>query len=254
MAKRMSIVVVAVLALLFASAPARAQGNSNPQPIFTYVSQWGVPRAQWGAVEKINADTKAVLDPFVANGTLLGYGFYENRVHSDGGYTHGSWIQANSLANLFKALEPLYARPDTTGSVFAASKHMDYLMISTSYGASAVTNATGYLHVISVQIKPDKMGDFMEDYHHYLVPVYDKLVADGSIISYQLDTEYNVENAPGRIFSVVVTRDAEGMDKARAAFNDLFTKNPAAMGALIDASVPDSRNDLLARITDMTRK
>jgi hypothetical protein len=254
MAKRMSIVVVAVLALLFASAPARAQGNSNPQPIFTYVSQWGVPRAHWADMAKTNADSKALLDPFVADGTLVGYGFYENRVHSDGGYTHGSWIQANSLANLFKALEPLYARPDTTGTVFAASKHMDYLMISTSYGGGAVTDATGYLHVISVQIQPNKMDDFMEAYHRYLAPVYDKLVADGSIISYQLDTEYNVENAPGRIFSAVFARDAEGMDKTRAAFDAFFANNPAAMGAIISTAVPDSRNDLLARITDMTRK
>jgi hypothetical protein len=254
MPTRILVSPAAVLALLLGCAPLWAQGKPNPHPIFTYVSEWGVPRAQWSDMAKNDAEDKTILDPLVADGTLLGYGTFENRVHSDGGYTHGSWFIATSLSNLFKAIEGLYTRPGVTAPVLAASKHQDYLMISTEYGAKAITNSTGYLRVISLEVKPGSMNDFLEAYRRYIVPVYEKLLADGAIVVYQLDSEYVVENAPGRIFSVVGTRDAEGLDKVRAAIGDLFEKNPAAFGALLSSTVPNSRNDFLARITTMTRK
>ena len=254
MVKRIFVPVAGLLALLLVCAPAWPQGNPNPHPIFTSVDLWGVPRAQWGDMAKVNADNRAILDPLVADGTLLGYGTFENRVHSDGGYTHGGWFQATSLANLFKALELFYAQPEVTAPVLAASKHQDHLMISTIYGARAVTNSTGYLRVVSAAIQPGKMDDFLEAYRRYIAPVFDKLLADGSIVAYQLDSEFNIQNAPGRIFSVVMTRDADGLDKVRIAIGELFDKNPAALGALVSATVPNSRDDLLGRITTMTHK
>jgi hypothetical protein len=254
MVKRIFVPVVALVALLLVTTPAWAQGNTNRQPIFTYVSEWGVPRAQWGDLAKADADNKAIIDPLVANGTLIGYGYFENWVHSEGGYTHGDWFQATSIAGLLKTLEVVYSKPGVTASVRAASKHQDYMMISTIYGARAVTNSTGYIRVISSEIQPGRMDDFRETYRRYIVPVYEKLLADGTIVSYQLDTEYIIENAPGRTFSVVVARDAEAMDKVRAATSEVFANNPAAADALSSATVPRSRNDLLARITAMTHK
>jgi hypothetical protein len=127
-------------------------------------------------------------------------------------------------------------------------------LISTSYRASAIRNSTGYLRVISAQVQPGKMSDFRNIYSRYLVPVYDKLVTDGTIASYQLDSEYNIENAPGRVFLAVTMRDADGLDKMQAAFNDIFDKNPAVGQAFASVLVPNSRNDLLARITSMTHK
>jgi hypothetical protein len=254
MSKRMFVSAAALLAILLVYAPAWSQGSSNPNPIFTYVSEWGVPRTQWADAAKFNAESKAILDPLVADGTILGYGMFENRVHSDGGYTHGSYLQATSLANLLKAVEMLYASPGTTTPVLAASKHHDFLMTSSIYGSRAVTNSTGYLRVISGQVQPGKMNDFLATYRRYLVPVFDKLLADGAIISHQLDTEYVIENAPGRIFSAVVARDADGLDKVRIAIGNLFAQNPAILDELDSATVPNSRNDLLGRITAMTHK
>ena len=77
---------------------------------------------------------------------------------------------------------------------------------------------------------------------------------DGSIVAHQLDSEYSIQNAPGRVFSVVIARDADGLDKVRTAFGNLFAQNPTIVTALDSASVPNSRNDLLARITAMTHK
>jgi hypothetical protein len=243
------------LVLSLMCSPTWAQGNPQQPPIFTYVAEWGVPRAQWADMEKVNAGNKATLDSLVADGTLVGYGTYENRIHSEGGITHGSWFQANSLANIFKALDKIYAQPGAvTAPVQAGSKHLDYLMISTIHDAKAVTNSTGYLRVISAQLKPGMEEQFREAYRRYIVPVYAKLLADGAIVAYQLDTEYNIENAPGRIFSVAITRDAEGLDKVRMAVGELFEKNPAVVGTLVSVTEPNSRNDLIARISNMSHK
>ena len=140
-----------------------------------------------------------------------------------------------------------------TAPVQAASKHWDFLFVSTVHGAKAYTGS-GYLRVVSAQLKPGKEEEFRAAYRQYIVPVYAKLLADGAIVDYELDTEYVVGNAPGRFFSAVVTKDAEGLDKVRTAIADLFEKNPAVAEALTSPVEPNSRRDLLAHVTNMSRK
>ena len=248
--------VFAVLFLVFGlTCPSTwAQGSSSQPPIFTYVAEWNTPRAQWADMEKHNESNKATMDALVADGTLVGYGTYENRIHSDTSPTHGSWFQAESLANIFKALDKIYAQAGaTTAPVQAASKHWDFLFVSTIHGAKAHTGS-GYLRVVSAQLKPGKEEEFRAAYRQYIVPVYEKLLADGAIVDYELDAEYVISNAPGRFFSAVVTKDAEGLDKARTAIADLFEKNPAVAEALTSPAEPNSRRDLLAHVTNMSHK
>ena len=135
----------------------------------------------------------------------------------------------------------------------AGSKHWDFLFISTIYGAKGYTGS-GYLRVVSAQLKPGKEEEFRTAYRQYILPVYEKLLADGAIVDYELDTEYVMGNAPGRFFSAVVTKDAEGLDKVRMAIADLYAKNPAVAEALTSLSEPNSRRDLLAHVTNMSRK
>ena len=248
--------VLAVLLLVFGLTcpPTWAQGSSSQPPIFTYVSEWNTPRAQWADMAKVEADIKPTMDALVADGTLLGYGAYENRIHSETSPTHGSWFQAASLANIFKALDKIYAQAGaTTAPAQAASKHWDFLFVSTIHGAKAYTGS-GYLRVISAELKPGKGEAFLAAYRQYIVPVYEKLLADGAIIDYEFDTEYVMGNATGRYFSAVVTKDAEGLDKVRTAIADLFEKNPAALEALTSPAEPNSRRDLLAHVSNMSRK
>jgi hypothetical protein len=108
--------------------------------------------------------------------------------------------------------------------------------------------------VVSAQLKPGKEDEFRAWYRQYIVPIYQKLLADGAIVAYQLDGEYVMGNAPGRFFSAVLTKDAEGLDKVRTAIADLYEKNPAVAEALGTTGEPHSRNDLLAHVTNMSHK
>jgi hypothetical protein len=254
MIKRIFVLAALLVGLCLMCLPTWAQSNPPQPPIFTYVSEWNTPRAQWADMAKVEADIKATMDALVADGTLVGYGTYENRIHSEASPTHGSWFQANSLANIFKALDKIYAKAGaTTAPAQAASKHWDFLFISTVHGAKAYTGS-GYLRVVSAQLKPGKEEAFRTAYRQHIVPVYEKLLADGAIVDYELDAEYVMGNAPGRFFSAVVTKDAEGLDKVRTAIADLFEKNPAVEESLTSAAEPNSRRDLLAHVTNMSRK
>jgi hypothetical protein len=243
-----------VLVLSLACPVMWAQGSSSQPPVFTYVAEWHTPRAQWADMEKVEATTKSTMDGLVADGTIIGYGSYVNRIHSEEGPTHGSWFSADSLANIFKALDKIYAQPGAVSApAEGASKHWDFLMISTTHGAKAY-NGPGYLRVVSGELKPGRGDEFRAAYRQYIVPIYEKLLAEGAIVAYQLDGEYVMGNAPGRFFSAVLTKDAEGLDKLRTALADMYEKNPAVAEMLTSTGEPNSRRDLLAHVTSMVHK
>ena len=94
MIKRILLCATLLLVFSLTCPPTWAQGSASQPPIFTYVSEWNTPRAQWADMAKVETDIKATMDALVADGTVLGYGTYENRIHSEASPTHGSWFQA----------------------------------------------------------------------------------------------------------------------------------------------------------------
>ncbi|MBV9268340.1 MAG: hypothetical protein JO061_19390, partial [Acidobacteriaceae bacterium] len=63
-------------ALLFVMSPsARVQAQANDQgkpPIYTYISEWSVPRGQWPDMLKVDEQDRPLMDKLVADGTLTG--------------------------------------------------------------------------------------------------------------------------------------------------------------------------------------
>ena len=49
------------------------------------------------------------------------------------------------------------------------------------------------------------------------MPVLEKLLADGSLIEYEIDTEAIHTEAPGAFWIDVISPNAEGLDKLNAA-------------------------------------
>ena len=64
-------------------APVQAQTaevKAKP-PMYTYVSNWVIPRARWAEMDKANAANDKILDKAIATGTLVAYGEDWNLVH-----------------------------------------------------------------------------------------------------------------------------------------------------------------------------
>ena len=71
------------------------------------------------------------------------------------------------------------------------------------------------------------------------MPLLEKLLADGAIVEYEIDTEAIHTEAPGSFWIDVIVPNAEGLDKLTGALMNLSKANPmssAAFESIVDSS------------------
>jgi hypothetical protein len=216
--------------------------------MYTYVANWQIPRAHWADMEKSASAQSAILDKALADGTVVGYGEDMNLVHTPDGETHDNWWSAMSMAGLVKVLGQFFAA-DISASPNAASptKHWDNVYVSRYYNWHSGPYKGGYVHVSSYKLKADAPDDAVDLLSkHMIVPLLEKMLADGAIVEYEIDTMAVHTEAPG-VFSVVfVTPTAEGLDTVHAAIVDAVKGHPLsgqAFGYMTDDS--GHRDELL---------
>lgn len=242
-------------AILMAAGPAVAQSAAAEKPaVYTYVSEWAVPRAMWADYKKEDdADLEAMKKAF-ADGTIVSYGSFSVINHQEGAATHGSWFSATSMANLMKVLEGLRSAPGATAPVLAASKHWDYILSSRDHNGHSGTFTNGYLRVARWPARAGGSDPEGKIQRATMVGVLEKLLAAGALHSYTIDEEVVHSDEPGTTFVVLVANGAEGLDKFDAAIEDMRKNNPvalAAYGSLIDSH---GHRDTLAHVNTMTNK
>lgn len=239
-----------------AIAPLQAQNpDQGKAPVYTYVSEWSVPRAQWSDMAKLAQEDRGLMDKLVADGTLTGYGAFTNLIHQEGEPTHGTWFVAISEGNLLKALEAIYAQPGTTTApVEGASKHWDYFLVGRIYNQRPGKSEGGYLALDEWDVKPGQMRAYTEMVKSSVVPIFEKLLADGTVSSYGMDSEDFHTGKIGRVSLYFTASDAAGFDKASKAFDEAFEKNPAIAPALNSMVEAEGHRDYLDRIVYMVNK
>jgi hypothetical protein len=243
---------VAAIAALSA-APARAQmmDDKEKAPVYTYVSEWAVPRASWPAYEKGIPDTKKLMDKFVADGTLVGYGWFKNLVHQEGAPTHGDWFSATTVGNLMKTLNALMAQGAAAGpdKVLAESKHWDYVLVSRQYGKHSGTFENSYLRVSSFKAKHGEGETVEKALNSYIIPRLEKLLADGAIHFYSIDREAIHSSDPAEFDIVVITNGTDGLDKFYASLDAAAKANPTGGPAFASATEGSAHRDFLSLTT-----
>ena len=243
-----------VVLVVTTGVPLKAQSSEKP-PAYTYLSEWAVPRAQWADMVKLDEQDKPLMDKLVADGTLTGYGAYTNLIHQEGEPTHGTWFTATSEGKLMKALEAVYAQPGSiTAPVEAASKHWDYLLVSRIYNQHPGKSEGGYLAGDQWDVKPGEMRPYNDLMKSTLVPICEKLLADGAITSYGMDTEDFHTGKIGRVTFYFTTSDTTGLDTASKAFDDVFDKTPGLGAAFGSMAEREGHRDFLTRLRYMTIK
>lgn len=244
---------LAVLALAGAW-PNRAKAADMKSPTYTYIAEWAVPREQWRDYAKVTADERATMDQLVADGTITGYGDFSVLLHQEGQPTHGSWFTATSRAGLLKALEALYKLPQVTFPVLGNSKHWDYLVISRAHGERSGKSQGGYLAGGGFDVKPGQEKAFDDIMNKNIVPIMEKLLAEGVVTSYSVDNEEFHQETPGRVTFVYTTADASGVDKVENAIVAAFSSDPALASAATAAVDWKGHRDFLARVGTMVSK
>jgi hypothetical protein len=230
-------------------------GDQGKPPLYTYISEWAVPRAQWAEMAKLDEQDRPLMDKLVADGTLTGYGAYTNLIHQEGEPTHGTWFSATSEGNLLKALEAVYAQPgSTTAPVQGGSKHWDYMLVGRVYNQRPGKSEGGYLAGDTWDVKPGEMRAYNDLVKSALVPVFEKLLADGAVTSYGMDTEDFHTQKLGRVTFYFTTPDASAFDKASKAFDQVFDQSPALGSAFQSMVDRQGHRDFLDRLRYMNNK
>jgi hypothetical protein len=254
--QKITIGILCILICIVVVAPLHAQmADQGKQPVYTYVAQWAVPRAQWADMVKVDEADRPVLDKLVADGTLVGYGAYTNLIHQEGEPTHGTWFSAKSEGNLLKALEAIYAQPGlVTAPVQANSKHWDLILTGDIYNGKAGTWKDGYLTWSQWELKPGSMRGYSELTKKAFVPILEKLLAEGTITAYGLESEDYHQGKLGVIYEYFTVPDAASLDKANKALEDAFNSNPALGDAVRALADLHGHRDFLTRLRFMVSK
>jgi len=222
--------------------PARAQDEVKEKPpMYSYVGFWNIPRAQWAEMEKNNAAEQKILDKALADGAIIAYGNDLNIVHTADGMTHDDWWSAMSMAAMLNVLDKFYKSGTPTSPVLAsATKHTDGIFVSRYYNWRSGTYKGAYTRVGYYKLKPDAPEHAIETLSKtFIVPLLEKLLADGSIVEYEIDTEAVHTEGPGAFWIDVISPNAEGLDKLNAALLDRVKTNPLA-GQAFDSMIDSS--------------
>ncbi len=248
--------VVCTLAIvMLGAATAWTQSMSQEKPVlYTYVSEWTVPRAMWADYQKLEASGTDAQNKLVADGTLVAFGSFSVLNHQEGQPTHGSWFSAYSMANLMKVLQGFRSAPDATGPVYSASKHWDYIFESRNYNAHSGSFKNGYLRVGRWKYKAGASDPDDKIMKATMVAILEKLLADGALHAYQIDEENIHSSDPDGFYVAIIANGAEGIDKFNAAIDDSEKKNPAGMAGFESLLDTQGHRDTLAFVDTMTHK
>lgn len=232
------------------ASPASAQSDMKEKaPMYSYVSFWNIPRAQWAEMAKADAGNQKILEKAIANGTLVGYGSDVNLVHQPDSDTHDDWWSATSMAGVLNVLDQFYKSGSaSTGVLTSATKHWDNIFVSRHYNFHSGSWKDVYTSGGSYKFKPNAPDDALDILCKNLFePLLEKMLADGTIHEYEIDTEAVHTQAPGTFWIFYLAANAESIDKVNAAIRETVKSHPL-QGPVFDSMVDfTDHRDYLAR-------
>jgi len=146
-----------------------------------------------------------------------------------------------SLAGVLNVLDQLEKSSDSTSSVLVtATNHFDNVYVSRYYNWRPGTVKEGYTYAAFYRLKPDAPDDAVEMVSKKLVvPLLEKLLADGTLQEYEVDTQAIHTEAPGTFSIVYLAANANALDKVNAALAEEIKSDPMSgvgFQSMIDVS------------------
>ncbi|HKS67938.1 MAG TPA: hypothetical protein VJR26_11925 [Candidatus Acidoferrales bacterium] len=243
--------VVAAAAIWAVPASAQMTEVKEKPPMYSYVADWVIPRAHWGEMQKSYSDSTQVLAKAMSDGTIVAYGYDEALVHTPDGSTHDNWWASMSQAGLFNVLNQFYANGTATSQVFgSATKHWDAVYVARYYNWHSGSVKDGYSMASFYKLRehaPDRALDTLSK--SLIGPLLEKMLADGTISEWEIDTQAVQTEAPGTFIIYYVANSPDAFDKVNAAIQEDLKSNPLAGPAFVSAVSLNSGRDEVARST-----
>lgn len=147
-------------------------------------------------------------------------------------------VVGNVDGRLLNVLEQFYQSGSATSGVLAsATKHWDGIFVSRYYNRHPGSWKGLYTRVATYKLKPDAPNDAVATLSKNLfVPFFERMLADGTIQEYEIDTEAIHMDNPAMFAAVFIAANAEGLDKVNAALQAVMKANPLG-GPAIESMV-----------------
>jgi hypothetical protein len=231
-----------------------AEVKEKPR-MYTYVADWVIPRSQWADMDKVIASTQTDFEKAFADGTLVGYGDDTTLVHHEEGNTNDTFWSSMSLGGLIKVLEQVRKSANPTAPpLSSATKHWDNIYVSRYYNWKKGSWKGLYTYESAYKLKADAPDDAVDQLSKNLVvPLLEKMLADGTIVEYEIDTQAVHTEAPGLLYIVYIGATADALDKVNAAIRESFKANPLGGPAFASMVESSQHRDEVAR-TNATYK
>lgn len=230
--------VFAVAAFLLAALSLPAQQYKSLTMVATFKV---APDKEEAFVERGKAFVP-VLDKLLESGVVTAYGIDVDMLHVPGENNIAFWSDVPDFASLAKANQAIdgfmKANPavmQDLQSMSDMSTHRDFIVRNWEENHRAVpagAKPIGDLDV--VQVKPERMEEYLELFRKYDKPILDKLVADGVIYGYEIETEAVHTLKPGFVWEIVDMPDLGAKDKVRAAWGEAMKKIPEAERTMLE--------------------
>jgi len=242
--------VVAGLLLIAMATPLLAQTEvKEKSPLYIYIGEWAIPRAQWGEMEKSETADQSMLQSAMTGGTIIAYGFDTNLVHQPDGFTHDDWWVSTSMAGILNMLDQFQkAGTSVTPVLTSATKHSDSIDVSRYYNWKPGTYKGAYTHGSHYKLKEDAPTDAVDMVaKSFIVPLMEKMMSEGAIVEYDLDLPAIHTEAPGTFDLYYTAANAEGLDKVTQGLQQMMKANPLdgpAFSSMVDSA---AHRDSLSR-------
>ena len=249
--RRIGMFLVAA-ALLLVALPVVAQ--EEEATIYTYTAHFRVPRVQWPEfTEFVETNVQPVLEEMLANGTIVHWGIDSSIVHAEDGSTHGIWWAATSIAGIERVRGELIKL--APNSPAADAKHHDHLLESIIHHGGTTDLTSSYLRVSVVNVRPGQGREWRLLWEKYFKSTYDELLADGTILLYEVSREYVHTQNPRRRYVWYIAASADAEDKVNAAFESIFERQGLAIGtSLATVAIRSEHRDFFRRVFSYAHK
>jgi hypothetical protein len=240
MKKRLLFCLLAMLLSCISSAAQQAQ----PQPLTFWYEYTVNPGKEDDFLDLVKTVGQPVRDKLMADGVVLAWGVQVPLLRAPGGATHWIWYavadwsgvekvdsamraqiaklneEAAKAGAAKKGAKPSGSVTDRLRDIADLSKTHDFLTRDLVIGLPSAFPAgvLPYSRYNFVKVKQGKAADYRKAWEKYNKPVFDKLLADGTILAYGLAVEEVRTEGEFTHYTWFDAKDLAANDKVRSAF------------------------------------